>query len=94
MGALVVSALTLLFVLISVACSVIIIVHAFKQGGFVDGLLCLLVPFFILYYAFVKFHHPRRTLVIGLWLGSALANVACQAALVAMSAGSGPAHYY
>jgi hypothetical protein len=45
-----------------------IIIHAFKNSVG-QGFLSLCVPFYILYYAFAKFQHPKKGLIIALFLG-------------------------
>ena len=54
--------------LAALACGVMILIHAFKESA-VQGLLCLCVPFYILYYAIVKFEHEKKGLILGIWLG-------------------------
>jgi hypothetical protein len=45
-----------------------IIIHAFK-ASVGQGFLSLCVPFYILYYAFAKFQHSKKGLIIALFLG-------------------------
>jgi hypothetical protein len=49
-------------------CSIIILIAAFKDET-VKGLLCLFIPFYILYYAFTGFKHEKKGLIIGGLLG-------------------------
>jgi hypothetical protein len=46
------------------------LIHAFTKGGVLQGFLSLCVPFYILYYAFAKFEHPKKNLILGVWLGA------------------------
>jgi hypothetical protein len=94
MAVLVLSIMTLLLTLMGVVGGVIIVVHAFQHGGAVAGILCLIVPFYVIYYGLARFDHPRRWLVLGLWLGSGAANIVCQAIIMAVTASDGPAYYY
>lgn len=55
--------------LVGFACSIIILIHAFK-ASVGQGFLCLCIPFYVLYYAFARFEHEKKTLIIGVWLGS------------------------
>ena len=60
----------LLFSLVSLACSIMILIHAFQQSVG-KGFLCLCVPCYIIYYMFSEFQHPQKTLIItGFWVGS------------------------
>lgn len=56
--------------LVSLVCAIIILVHAFSKGGVLQGILCLCIPFYILYYAFAKFEHPKKNMILGIWLGA------------------------
>ena len=59
----------MLFSLVALVCGIIILVHAFKDSVGM-GFLCLCVPFVIIWYAFAKFQHERKGLIIGIWLGA------------------------
>jgi hypothetical protein len=61
--------LAYLLYLVGLVCSIIILIHAFK-ASVGQGLLCLCVPFYVLYYAFARFEHPKKNLILGAWLGS------------------------
>ena len=56
--------------LASFVCGIIILIHAFTKGGLLQGFLSLCVPFYMLYYAFAKFEHPKKNLILGVWLGA------------------------
>lgn len=60
--------LGMVFYLVALVCWVIILIHAFKNGGALQGILCLCVPFYILYYMFAKFEHEKKNLIIGGYL--------------------------
>lgn len=60
--------LTILY-LAALACSIIILIHAFK-ASVGQGFLCLCIPFYILYYAFARFEHEKKNLILGVWLGA------------------------
>ncbi len=53
-----------------------ILVEAFKDS-LVQGLLCLFVPCYGLYYAFARLDHARKALVLVLWLGGGLLGQVC-----------------
>ena len=55
------------FFAITAVAEIIILIHAFKTSVG-QGFLCLCVPFYILYYAFAKFQHPKKGLIIALFL--------------------------
>ena len=87
--------LGLLFSLVSFACSIVILIHAFK-AGVPEGLMCLCIPCYILYYAFTKFEHEKKNVILAVWLGASLiggalqgmgAQQATQAAMEAAQAG-------
>lgn len=63
-------AIALLFNLVSFVCSILILIHAFK-AGVQQGIMCLCVPCYILYYAFTKFEHEKKNIILGVWLGAA-----------------------
>ena len=54
--------------LISSVCGIIILVSAF-QDEVLEGILCLFIPFYILYYGGWKFDHDKRALILVGWLG-------------------------
>lgn len=66
----VMAVVSLLFSLVSLTCTIIILIHAFQQSVG-KGFLCLCVPCYIIYYMFSEFQHPQKGLVIaGFWIGS------------------------
>lgn len=61
---------SLLFSLVSLVCSILILIHAFQQSVG-KGFLCLCVPCYIIYYMFSEFEHPQKGLIIaGFWVGA------------------------
>ncbi len=60
--------------LIALVAAIIILIHAFKVSTG-QGLLCLCLPFYIFYYAFARFEHEKKNLIIGALLGAAILNV-------------------
>lgn len=67
--------LALLFNLVCLVCSVIILIHAFK-ASVGQGLLSLCIPFYILYYAFARFQHPKKNVILAAWIGSGVIGAA------------------
>ena len=67
--------LAYLLMLPGVVCGIIILIHAFK-ASVGQGLLCLCVPFYVLYYAFVRFQHEKKNLILAVWLGSLIVGTA------------------
>ena len=59
--------LAILLYLVALVCSIIILIHAFK-ASVGQGFLCLCIPFYILYYAFARFEHPKKNLILVAWL--------------------------
>ncbi len=76
----------LLCSLASFVCTIIILIAAFKEEV-VQGLLCLCVPFYVLYYAFVRFENDNKTLIIAVWLGGSILGAVIQVAAGAAAAG-------
>ena len=57
--------------LISSVCGIIVLISAF-QDGLLEGILCLLFPFYIFYYGGWLFQHEKRALILAGWLGPIL----------------------
>ncbi|HVS15213.1 MAG TPA: hypothetical protein VMV46_14890 [Thermoanaerobaculia bacterium] len=75
--------LSVIFAIVALVASIIILIHAF-QASTGQGFLCLCVPFYILYYAFARFEHPKKGMILAALLagwGLAIAlNVAATVA--------------
>ncbi len=65
--------------LVAFVAAVIILIHAFK-ASIGQGFLCLCIPFYILYYAFARFTHPKKNLIIGVLIGGWILSVILTAA--------------
>jgi hypothetical protein len=63
--------------LVSLVGSIIILINAFKESAG-QGIMCLCIPFYIFYYAFAKFQHEKKNMVLGAWLGGIVANMLFQ----------------
>jgi benzodiazapine receptor len=50
------------------ACALLIVLHAFNRS-IGTGFMALCIPFYILYYAFSQFEHPRKNLIIAGFMG-------------------------
>lgn len=72
--------------LASLVCSIIILIDAFKTEV-IKGVLCLCIPFYILYYAITQFENENKGLIIGVWLLGAIVNVGLQLAAAAAAGG-------
>lgn len=59
--------LGILFAVASAGCSLIILIHAFRRS-IGTGVMVLLIPFFIFFYAFSQFEHRKKGLLLALWL--------------------------
>ena len=67
--------LAALFGLVTLLCAVLLVVHAFRRSVG-TGMMVLLIPFYILFYAFSQFEHPRKNLIVaGFFAGSLLSAV-------------------
>jgi len=62
--------------LVSLVCVIIIFIHAFTEGGIVQGLLSFFVPFYIIYYAFARFEHPKKAMIVWGMLGAFALQIA------------------
>ncbi len=61
--------------LASFICGIIILIDAFQEEV-VQGILCLCVPFYILYYAFARFENDNKAIILIVWLaGGIVGNV-------------------
>lgn len=76
--------LVIILYLAALACSILILIHAFK-ASVGQGFLSLCIPFYILYYAFARFEHEKKNLIIAVWLGAGILS----GILGAMSGGYG-----
>lgn len=52
--------------------AVLIIIDAFKKEGAGKGMLCFCCFPYTIYYAFTKFDHPKKSMIIALWLGGSI----------------------
>lgn len=67
--------LAALFGLVTVVCAIFLYLHAFRRSVG-TGMMVLLIPFYILVYAFSQFEHPRKNLILAGFFGcSVLAAV-------------------
>ena len=63
--------LSFVFLLAGFVGGIIILVGAFRESVG-QGLLCLCIPFYILYFAFAKFESEKKGLIIAIWLGGSI----------------------
>jgi len=63
--------LVIILYVAAMACSILILIHAFK-ASVGQGFLCLCIPFYVLYYAFARFEHEKKSLIIAIWLGAGI----------------------
>jgi hypothetical protein len=61
----------LLVFFVSFVCTIIMLVAAFKESAG-QGLLCIFVPFYSIYYSIARFQHAKKGLVLGGMYGGAL----------------------
>jgi len=69
-------------------CYLIILIKAFRDEMF-QGIMCLLIPFYILYYGFARLQSERRGLILSTWLFSLFLGPAAQLVLPAFSKAAG-----
>ncbi|RKG98441.1 hypothetical protein D7V97_33000 [Corallococcus sp. CA053C] len=61
--------LAILFGVASLVCAVILVMHAFRRSVG-TGVMVLLIPCYMLVYAFSQFEHPRKNLIVAGFLAS------------------------
>jgi hypothetical protein len=61
--------LALVFNLVCFVCWIFILIHAFKNGGVLQGILCFCIFPYTIYYAFAKFEHEKKNLIVAGYLG-------------------------
>jgi translocator protein len=77
--------LALVLALIALACALVLVRHAFGRSVG-TGMLVLLLPAYVLVYAFSQFEHRRKGLIVAGFVGCSLL-----AALLLGAASAGPA---
>ena len=65
--------------LAAAVCWIIILLAAFQEDGY-EGILCLCVPFYILYYAIARYEGEKKNLLIAVGLGCGILGGILQAA--------------
>lgn len=60
--------LAALFGLVTVVCAFFLFLHAFRRSVG-TGMMVLLIPCYILFYAFSQFEHPRKNLILAGFFG-------------------------
>jgi hypothetical protein len=84
--AMILSLIGLLCTLAAAICGIIILIAAFQEEV-VQGILCLCVPFYILYYAIVRYQSENKPIILGVWLGGGILGAILQGAAGAMAGG-------
>ena len=57
------------FGLVTLVCATFLIIHAFRRSVG-TGMMVLLVPCYVLVYAFSQFEHPRKNLIVASFFAS------------------------
>lgn len=57
--------------LVASVISIVIVVAAFRKDV-AHGFLTLCVPFYIVFFAFARYDHPRKWAVVGVWIAAIL----------------------
>ena len=71
-------AISSVFSLIGLAGAIWILIEAFKVS-LVEGLLCLCIPCYMLYFIIAKLEHPQKGIMVGMWLGGTVIGIALNA---------------
>ena len=61
----------MVFLALAAIFGLVILIGAFKESVG-QGLLCMFVPFYMLYYAFARYRSSKKGLVVGSWAGAAV----------------------
>ncbi len=61
--------LAILFGLIALVCAALLLLHAFRRSVG-TGVMVLLIPCYVLFYAFSQFEHPRKGLIVAGFVAS------------------------
>ncbi|MEE2639376.1 MAG: hypothetical protein VX768_02005 [Planctomycetota bacterium] len=77
--------LGVIFQLAAFVCGIIILIAAFSDDV-LQGILCLCVPFYVFYFVFARFQHPKKGLIIGVWLGAGILGGILQVVATMMAA--------
>jgi hypothetical protein len=81
-------ALSVIFALVALVATILVLIHAF-QASTGQGFLCLCVPFYILYYAFARFEHPKKGLILAALVGGWILAIGLNAVATFASIGAG-----
>ena len=63
--------LAALFGLVTLVCAVFLLLHAFRRSVG-TGMMVLLIPCYMPFYAFSQFEHPRKNLILAGFFGCSL----------------------
>ncbi len=63
--------LAALFGLVTLVCTAFLLVHAFRRSVG-TGMMVLLIPCYLPFYAFSQFEHPRKNLILAGFFGCSL----------------------
>ncbi|MHA7627590.1 hypothetical protein [Corallococcus sp. M7] len=61
--------LAILFGVVSLVCAALLLTHAFRRSVG-TGVMVLLIPCYMLVYAFSQFEHPRKNLIVAGFVAS------------------------
>jgi len=71
---------------LSTACSVLILIHAFRRSAG-TGVMVLFIPFYMPVYAFTQFEHRWKGLIVATWLATLLLSATFTAMASGLSGG-------
>ena len=63
--------LAILSGLVALVCAAFLLIHAFRRSVG-TGVMVLLIPCYVLFYAFSQFEHPRKSLILAGFFGCSL----------------------
>jgi hypothetical protein len=61
--------------LISFVCWIIVLIHASTKGGALQGILTFCIYPYAIYYAFARFEHPKKNLIVWGMLGGLVLEI-------------------
>ncbi|MFL5318707.1 MAG: hypothetical protein ACJ790_03555 [Myxococcaceae bacterium] len=73
-------ALAAFLALVSAGAWLFIVIHAF-QRSVGTGFLVMLIPFYLLWYAFSQFEHPQKGIILAAFFGAGMLSVILYSAM-------------
>ncbi len=72
------SVVSLVLMLAALICALLVLRHAFRQS-IGTGVMALMIPFFVVYYAFAHFEHRQKGPILAGFFGASVAAIVLRA---------------